>query len=336
MAGDRRRARELLGAAGASAIVVLAVLFVVGNRGEVPAAWRELRSARPQWLGVAFALSLLGLLDLGFQHVATQRAAGVHVAPGRAVRLAAAGHFLNVVTKSGGMAGVAPFLADARRCGRPRGPTLAGYVLSTVLGDLSFAVTLGVAMVIVALDGKLSSNELIASAAFTVLLVARVGMVAAAFRSRSAVRRLHALPRRLVARFVRRDRTVRPDDHAADELYDAVAMLRRHPGAAAPGFVLALGIEALGVAMLLAVLAAVHAPHGIAVGVVAYAISVLFAIVGFLPGGLGFVEVSLGAVLVSFGSSVAEATAAVALYRLGELWIPASIGAVAAHRERAR
>jgi uncharacterized protein (TIRG00374 family) len=332
----RRGRRGLLRAAGAVAVVLLGVLFVVANRGELPAAWRELRAARPLWLGVALALSLVGLVDLGFEHAATQRAAGVHLSPARAVRLASAGHFLNVVTKSGGMAGVAPFLADARRCGRPRGPTLAGYVLATVLGDLSFAVTLAVAMVVVTLDGKLSTNELVASVAFTVLLGARVGMVVAAFRNRSAVRRLHAVPRRVAARFTRRPATAQPDDHAADELYDAVTMLRQHPGAAAPGFVLALGIEVLGIGMLLAVLAAVGAPHGLAVGVVAYAISVLFAIVGFLPGGLGFVEVSLGAVLVSFGASLAQATAAVALYRLGELWIPATFGAVTAHRERVR
>ena len=310
------------------------VVFVVGNRSGLPDAWREIRMADGRWLLVAVAFSLVGQAAIGLLHAAAQRAVGLHLEARRAVPLGVAAHFLNLVTKSGGMAGMVVFVADARRRERPRGPTIAAYVLASVLADVGFAVTLAVGMVVVAVNGRLSGPEVGASVAFAVLFVVRVATVVTAVRSRSGLRRLYGLPRRLLNRVLRRRRDGPVDLTAADELYEAIQVLRRRPAAALPAAVLALGMEAAGIGMLWAVLGAVHSPHDLALAIVAYAISVLFTIVGFLPGGLGVVEVSLGAVLVSFGSPVGEAAAAVALYRLVELWLPALVGAAVFRRLR--
>jgi len=67
---------------------------------------------------------------------------------------------------------------------------------------------------------------------------------------------------------------------------------------------------------------------------VAYSVSGLFGIVGFVPGGIGFVEVSLSAVLIGFGTSGATAAAIVVLYRLFEWWLPVALGGALAHRLR--
>ena len=48
-----------------------------------------------------------------------------------------------------------------------------------------------------------------------------------------------------------------------------------------------------------------------------------------LPGGIGGVEIGLIGTFVLFGLPVATATAAVLLYRVIELWIPAALGIVA-------
>jgi hypothetical protein len=320
---------RLLTWSGGIVVAAFAVGFVVANHTELPAAWRTARHADGWWLAAIVALSLAGLVNHSRLHAEAQRAAGVALAAGPALRLSCAAFFLNMVTKSGGMAGMAPFVADARRRGRGRGPTVAGYVLASVLGELAFALTLAVALVVVASDGRLTRGELVAGAAFTALLTVRLATVVAALRSRAAVRRVYGWPRRIAAT-VRRRPPAPADHEAADELHDALHLLRRRPRALAPAVVHALLVEVLGIAMLAAALAAVHSPHGVGEALVAYAVSVLFAIVGFLPGGLGFVEASLGAVLVSFGSPVAEATATVALYRIGELWLPLALGAVAA------
>jgi uncharacterized protein (TIRG00374 family) len=208
---------------------------------------------------------------------------------------------------------------------------VAAYVLVVVLGELAFAVTLLAAIVVVAADGHLSRDEVVATAVFVAYFAGRLALLVAATRSRQAIRRLYALPRRLAARL--RAISAPASEHAtsaADDLFDALALVRARPLASAPALVHALLVEVLGVAMLWSVMRAVGLHLSPAVAFVAYAVSVLFTIVGVLPGGLGFVEVTMGAVFVSFGASAASAAAGVVLYRVLELWLPALVGAVAA------
>lgn len=84
------------------------------------------------------------------------------------------------------------------------------------------------------------------------------------------------------------------------------------------------------VVWLWAALHAVGASAGLDVALVAYGIATLFGIIGFLPAGLGFLEVGMAAALASYSTPVAQATAAVVLFRLAELWLPLAVGAIAA------
>jgi uncharacterized membrane protein YbhN (UPF0104 family) len=119
---------------------------------------------------------------------------------------------------------------------------------------------------------------------------------------------------------------------AADELYDAVQLLRAHPWSALPVLGWAVGLEVAGIAVVVAATAAVGLPIDLGHAVVIYATAVLFGIVGFLPGGLGFVELTTVAVLVSYGIPAPRAAAAIVLYRGLELWLPALVGGLAAAR----
>lgn len=331
--GGRHRVRRWVFAV---AVVGFACLFVAANRSELPGAWREARHANPVWLGVGTLLTGAWLVLLSLFHGATQRAVGVEAAPLRELFPAvAAGHTLNLVTKSGGMAGVVALTALGRRHRQPEGGVVAAYVVTGLVGDVAFAATLAVALAAVWADGHLTAAEAVAGALFTIYLLLRVGVVVAAFGDRERARRLLALPSSLWARFRGRAAGA-PDHRRADELHDAVEIVRRRPRAVLAPCGFALMLEATGVAVLWSVLAAVGAPGSVLIALVGYAISVLFSIVGFVPGGLGLVEVSLGAVLISFGTTRATATAAVLLYRLLELWLPAAGGAVAAQLLRRR
>lgn len=314
-------------------VVGFVATFLVANRSELPGAWRAARGADPAWLAVAGLAAVAWVLDHAAMHTATQWAVGLPARPAPLVPVVLGSTFLNTVTKSGGMAGVVLFTADGRRRGLARGPVVAAYVLASVVSEIGFALVLVAALVVVWADGRLSGAEVAASIAFAAYLVVRLGVVVTAARSRAAVRRLYALPGRVTAR-VRRRPAPAVDHTAADELADAAALLRSSPARCLPALAFAVALELVGVAMLWAVLEALGARPSVAVPFVAYAVSVLFVIVGVLPGGLGLVEVSMGAVLTSFGVPVARATAAVAVYRIFELWLPIGIGALAAHRVR--
>ncbi|HEV8298006.1 MAG TPA: lysylphosphatidylglycerol synthase transmembrane domain-containing protein [Acidimicrobiales bacterium] len=316
-------------------VFALAAVFLWLNRGDIRPAWNDVLGARPGWIVLAIALTFAFMVNLGALHYAAQRAtaAGPHL--GRILLTAAGAHALNQLTKSGGMSGLALFRSDARRHGRPVGAVTAAYLLVTVLSEVGFAVALVSALVVVWIDGRITGSELAATAGFALLIGLHIGLLVLGTRDRDRMRRISALPARAWARMTRR--APRTNTSSIDELYDALHLLRRQRGAIIPAVALALAGEAIGIALLWSCLRAVGVHAGVSTPFVGYAVSVLFAIVGFLPGGLGFVEVSLGAVLVSFGLRGSTAAAVVVLYRVFELWLPLVIGGAAAHvvrRER--
>lgn len=308
-----------------------ALAFGLANRGDVSDAAKAIGTASPVFMIVGLVLAAVSLLNLAGFHAASQRAAGVEVHARELVGPVAAAGFLNVVVKSGAMAGLAPMLRHARLRGRSRGATLAGYVLVNLLGHLAFACLLVGTVAVLVVEGRFARVDALAVLTFFVLSTGQLALVLAATRSRDAVRRLHSLPRRMLRRLRRGDPT---DEHpesteSADELFGAVTVLRANLRSAGPAFGHALLVELIGIAQLYCVLRAIGEHPALSVPVLAYAIAVLFTIVGILPGGLGTVEAGLGALLVSRGIPGSQAVAAVVLFRLLELWLPLLGGLVA-------
>ncbi len=314
-----------------SAIAALA--FVIANRSDLPITIRAIRQSSPIFVAVGLFLSAVALANQIALHSAAQRAAGVDVSARELARPVAAAGFLNLVIKSGAMAGLAPLLAAAHKRRRDRAKTIAGYLLVNLIGHVAFTVALTGSLVVLIADGRFTKIDAIATFVFVLLTSLQIFALVAALRSRSLLRKIYSFPQRVANVFSRRDRGLldRRSFDSADELFDAAQRLRSGTRATIRVLFFAFGVEVIGMAQLWCVLRAVGQHPRLVVPIVAYAVSVLFAIVGFLPGGLGFVEAGLGAVLVSFGLTGTTAAAAVVLYRALELWIPLIVGALAAH-----
>lgn len=315
-------------------VVLLALLaFVVVNRNELPLAWRAVQSASVGWLFAAFVLSLLWLVNFAALQDRTQRVLGVYRPFSRTIQLAAAGHFLNMITKSGGMAGVVPYNADARASGQSAHRSTAGYLLAELVNHLGFVITLMIAVPMIVRDGRLSVADIVAIVVFVVLTAGFLVGVIAASRSQESIRALHAWPNRVGnavrRRFRRPERAESPDHSAADDLHEAVVVARRHRRAMVPVVLHALAHQFVGFSVLWAVVHAMGLTNGTSIAIVTYAIGTLFSIVGVLPGGLGFTELSMAATLASYGVSRGEAAAVVGVYRLFQLWIPLALGGIA-------
>jgi uncharacterized protein (TIRG00374 family) len=313
------------------------VLVAVTNRSDASAAIHAFRSVRWSWMALAFVAAAAWSVNLAGFHASAQRAAGLRTRTRDLLGAALACNFLNLVTKSGGMAGLAALRAEARRRQRPLGGIAAAYVLVIVLGDVGFAATLAVAMVVVAADGRLSAADVIALVVFAIYVALRLAAFVSATKSRQRVRQLYALPHRIARRFGGRVPDAQAHAHSnasADELFDSMVLVRTRRRAVARVLPHALLVEAIGISMLWAVMEAVGITGGPVRPFLGYSVSVLFTIVGLLPAGLGFVEVSLGAVLISYGAPAGKAAAAVVLYRVLELWLPMAVGAIAAARVR--
>ena len=352
---------------------VLLVVLVVGfvNRSDLPVAVSALRNARPGYVVVGLILVMLSLVNQAAFHAAAQRAAGQAVTGRELIVPVAAAGFLNVVVKSGAMAGLAPMLAEARRNNRSRPATVAGYLLVNVLGHLAFGVTLAFGVLVLVIDGRFTRSDAIAGLVFVVLTTVQFVILGAALRSRAALRSVYAFGRKLRRPFGRATHAVAEDAvavdvvaedgvpadgvpadgsdftaaserlhregyAASDELFEAVSLVRSRTRAAMPAVMHSLLVEVLGIAELWCVLGALGVRSSLTVPLIAYAVSVLFTIVGFLPGGIGFVEVGLGTILVSSGLARTSAVAAVVLYRVFEFWLPLLGGLLASRVLAAR
>ena len=324
--GTRRRLVTL-------AVLALTAVTLYAHRGDLPSAWRTLRHARMAWFVLGLALAALGLVDIAAEHVTSRRAVALDSRFRSVLPLALAARFLNLVAKSGGLAGVTVFRSAARRSGDSQGKVTAAYMLVAVLDPLAFTLVLAAAATVLVVEGRFSLAYGAAIVVFAGYLAVNLVAVVVAFRSRTAVRALFQMPGRVARRLRRRGTPALPPDHArADEFYDAVAVLRHRMRSLWAPALAALGLRMLGVAELWAVLTALRISAGWTMALVAYAVATLFSIVGVVPGGIGFVEVSLGAVLVSFGVAVGVAGAAVVVYRVVDYWFPLAVGALAAHR----
>jgi uncharacterized protein (TIRG00374 family) len=326
---DRSSGYHRLGRLVAAIVVVaLTVVFVAANRGELPNAVHAARHGNPWWLGLGVIASSTFML----LHALARRAAiatfGVRIPLPRAVLTSAVAQSLNIVAKSGGLAGLAVYRDESRRNGQPTPLVTGGYMLCVVLGDAAFASTLIAAIVVLVIDGRFTRGDAVAVALVGAYFAVVVAAVVAATRSRSAIRTLHALPARLRRRA--------PDHTAADELFDAIQQIRARPASIVPVFGLMLMIELVSIAMVWHCLAAYGQPVGIAVPIVGYGVSVLFSLISVLPAGIGVAEASLGAAFVSFGISGAVAAVVVLTYRILETWLPLVTGILAARVWRRR
>jgi uncharacterized protein (TIRG00374 family) len=277
------------------------------------------------------------LLDLGLRHVVAQRALGLEPRWRSMLPTAWATNFVNAISKSGGFAGIAVLVAEARRTGKSRALVIAAAVLVAVLDQLAFAVVLPFAIVVLVVGGRFTAGDGAAVAVFAIYVVVTLATVLAATRSRGSVRALYAAPVALATwgqrTILRRTVTRAPSGtDRADELYDAITLVRGELRSAVPAALGAAAVDVIAILQLWAALLAVGVHTGPAEPFLAYSVSTLFALVGIVPGGIGVVELSVGAVLHSFGTPLAQAAAAVLLFRVAEFWIPLAVGAISSHR----
>jgi uncharacterized protein (TIRG00374 family) len=334
---DRDAPRSMHGRSiGAALLGVSAVVFVLANRREVPKMWRILMMARPMWCLTAGVLVVLWMANDTALQRATLRATGVRMSIGNVAVGAGVAHFLNLTTKSAGAAGLAGFRAEARRAGLPENSVTASYVLAAMLTEWAFAAMLIASFVVLATDGQLTAPDVLGALVFVLYAGSRVLVLTTAIRDRNRLRKLMRLPSRfwaMVRRRSPRDGIARSDS-ATDELFDSLQLVRGRLKVLLPAVGHALATEVIAAGTLWTCAQAVGASLGPVQSLVAYSVSSLFGIVGFLPGGIGFVEVSLSAVLVGFGTVGVTAAATVILYRLFEWWLPVAVGGALAHRLR--
>ncbi len=321
MTRPRRRTTALLTVGAAAVLVGVELLFV---RGQLAAAWDALDDARPVWVLVAVAATLVSMhvfarVQRRMLHAAIPTDAP-RVPIARMVGLTYSANAVNTTMPAGTAISIGYALTRMRSWGVPGVAAGFAVLASGVLSSVSFAVLL---LVCAAVAGGVDVGWVLLGvlAAVTVM-----GLLAvrhhASFSIRSLVRGSFELVARALDR--RRPSAAAAVRRTADEL-DAVRP-RGRDWVAGGSFALLNWLADL--ACLVAVFHAVHGTEGTSFPLVltAYVAGMSASSVAFLPGGLGVVEIAMIVAAHAGGVATAPATAAVLLYRLISCILVVAIG----------
>lgn len=325
-----RIAGAILGVSGA--------WFLLTRTSDVLAAVGSVASLGPGILPAGLGLVALGVLNRGNQARVAHRLVGVPADLAPMVELSASSYATNKVVKSCGVAGLLPFLADARRRGHSRAKVTAAYVSMKLAETISLCGLIAIAVLAGIATGALQGAVLYAAiASFVYALIVSAALLVLA-SSRSTADAAVVLARRVTDRirvWLHRPAGA-PGPSAGHGLGEALARLRSNPVAGIPLLVTALAGKVIGVACLVLVLTGLGVGIGLPATVLIFTLTLMASMIGPFPGGIGVAEASLGALLIARGVPVPTAAAAVIAFRLFDLWLPLLAGVLGglAHSRR--
>jgi uncharacterized protein (TIRG00374 family) len=309
------RVRRALVRLGALIVVVVALVTLLPGLGHLRSRFAN---ARPVWLVIACALEVLSVLAYvpAFRAVFCAR-----MSFGVSYKIAVAEEGAGSLFPLGGAGSLALGVWALRRAGMPAAEvarkTVAFFLLTSVVPVGTLALV-GIGMATGVLPGHASVLLTVVPAAVA------VGAIAGALALGRISRRLETRASRRTdgSRLARLAPALRA---AADGVDEALRQLRHGDPLLLLGLV---GYLAFDILALWASFRAVGSAPGLTIVWMGYLIGQLGNWLP-VPGGIGGVEGGMIGILVLFGLHAVTVTAAVLLYRVIELWIPAVLGAIA-------
>ena len=306
-----RRLRRSLVALATVAVAVAAAIAVVPGVGELR---RLFAGTRPGWIALGAALEFASALAYV---VAFRRVFCAEMSWSTSYKIAMAELGAGALLPVGGAGGLALGAWALRRGGMPAGEIgrkTVAFFLVTSAPSVGLLIVLGVALGVGAVPGEVGPVAALVPVAIAVAAVAGTLLL-----GRASARRVESYSRGALGRVVAVLRAT------ASGVDDSVRLLRSRDAALIAGIV---GYLLFDILVLWTAFKALGLGPPIAVIGIAFLIGQLGSLVP-LPGGVGGVEGGLIGALLIYGVDAAPATAAVLLYRVIQLWIPAGFGAIA-------
>lgn len=323
--------------------LMLAIVFFLARKAEISSIIETLQQASRVYLFVA--VILLGLFQLmtTLLYWSIYRSLELEERPAKISLLVVSAFFVNIVTPSAGMGGIAVFISEARRNGISPARVMVANALIILLEYLGFLVVLSLGLIVLLRRSILSEPELIATIAVISLIILLGAFLYTGMQSSdtlaNTLARLSGVGNRILRPFIHRNyfdqQLAQIFAHdAANGLYS----LRQKPSSLAlPGF-LALLDKILLLLIFLCCFLAYKVSFSPGTIIAGWSIAYLFLTVSPTPGGIGVVEGLLPITLTTLYVPLGAATLITVTYRSITLWLPLFLGMLAfnwiAHREK--
>jgi uncharacterized protein (TIRG00374 family) len=314
--------------------LLLATYLVLENRDELERMVNVLQRGHLVWLGLGALVQLTWLVNTAMVYRAVYGLLGMRTQLAPLLPLVATSNFVNVAAPSGGIGGIAIFVADARRRNLSTARVTIAGVLFVLFDYFGVLCALALGLIVLFRRNHLNGAEVVASAILLLMALALAGLLVLGVRSARALERVLVGSARAVNRLVhpllRRDYLSEVRAHAfAVEASEGLSELRTHWSEYALPAALALASKALLISILFLTFLAFDQPFSTGTLVAGWSIGYLFVIVSPTPAGLGFVEGAMTLVLTTLGVPRGAALVIALAYRALTFWLPFGYGFIA-------
>jgi uncharacterized protein (TIRG00374 family) len=315
-------------------VILLAVIFVVGRIAEVEAILATLRSGDWRFLLLACLLMFAWLINLAASYRTIYLLLGLDEPLRKLILLSTAANSINVIAPSGGMGGLAIFIAHARQRGYSSGRATVAGVLVVLFDYLGLLIALTLGLSILFRLNHLNWIDVIAS---LILLAFAVGLFAILYLAMHSAERLGKLLAwgvRTINRALHlvSKRQSLSEEYAHQFSRDAAAgmrQLRSNPANLWKPAALALSSKGFQLAILFLASRAFQVDIPVDILLAGFSTASLFVIVSPTPYGVGVVEGILTLTLSSLGVPVGGAAVVALSYRAITFWLPLLLGVIA-------
>jgi uncharacterized protein (TIRG00374 family) len=247
--------------------------------------------------------------------------------------IATSANFVNVVTPTGGVGGVAIFVDDAEKRGHPHGRVVTVSALFVFLDYLSFLLILALGFLVLLRRNIVSEGEVIPAAILLTVVIFMGWLFISGARSPERlgvilgkiVRRANALMRFILRHdYMNEERVV----VFGNEIAEGIKVVRdEHKQLITPITILLLN-RFFQIGILMMCFLGFNIAFSAGTLVAGYSIGYLFTIVSPTPSGIGFVEGGLPLALVSLNVPFEQGLIVTLAFRAFTFWLPLGLGAI--------
>ena len=316
------------------AVLFLGILFVIIRFSEVANIVQTLQHANPLFLGVAFIIQAAWFFVLGGTFKSIYALLGLKESLTKLTLIAAAGSFVNIVTPSAGVGGLAIFISEGHAHGLPPGKITVASILYILMDYAAFLCVLPLGMIALLRHNHLGAADITAAIFLLAIAVVLAFLFYIGYRSTKALGEALAKIARLINHivwpFIHREYLSEARAHSfASEISDGLGALPEKPRSLALPFLLSLVTKFLLMGILICSFLSFAVPFTPGTVLGGFAIGYLFLIVSPTPSGIGIVEGVMAIALGSLGVNFSNAVVITLAYRGMTFWLPLAIGAIA-------
>lgn len=252
----------------------------------------------------------------------------------RLVKLSLSSNFLNLAAPSGGLSGIAVFIAEAENHGMTKSRATFVNMFAYFIYYSVFLIILLFGLFYLLFNHKLYQYQIVTAAILFGMILLLIIVLFAALEQAARVKKLFAFVAtcvNFIARILKRPDFIKTENIQilSKEVNESLKHVSKNwRGLWLPVFHVVL-IEVIDILTLYYLFLAFKYPIYPGILITTYAIGVLFTLISITPGGIGVVEAVMVFVLTNLSVPVELSTIVVFAFRIINYWIPFGAGFVA-------